>query len=71
MSKVLVYEVARELGMNAKELVALFQSLGVSEVRNHMSAVGQDAVERVKRRIVVTIIRSGTSQRLPRTALRG
>ncbi len=51
MSKVRVYEVARELGMNAKELVSLFQSLGVSEVRNHMSAVGQDAVERLKRKL--------------------
>jgi translation initiation factor IF-2 len=51
MSKVRVYEVARDLGINAKELVSLLQSLGVSEVRNHMSAVGQDAVERVKRKL--------------------
>ena len=46
MSKVRVYEVARELGMKNKELVALFQSLGFSEVRNHMSAVETDVVER-------------------------
>ena len=51
MSKVRVYEVARQLGMKNKELVSLFQSLGFSEVRNHMSAVEADVVERVKRRL--------------------
>ncbi len=51
MSKVRVYEVARQLGMKNKELVALFQSLGFSEVRNHMSAVEAEVVERVKRKL--------------------
>jgi translation initiation factor IF-2 len=51
MSKVRVYEVARELGMNNRELVALFQSLGFAEVRNHMSAVEQEVVERIKRKL--------------------
>ena len=51
MSKVRVYEVARELGMKNKELVALFQSLGFNEVRNHMSAVEPDVVEKVKRKL--------------------
>jgi translation initiation factor IF-2 len=51
MSKVRVYEVARQLGMKNKELVALFQSLGFNEVRNHMSAVEQDVVEKVKRKL--------------------
>ncbi len=51
MSKVRVYEVARQLGINNRELVALFQSLGFSEVRNHMSAVETEAVERVKRKL--------------------
>ena len=51
MSKVRVYEVARQLGINNRELVALFQSLGFSEVRNHMSSVEQDVVERVKRKL--------------------
>ncbi len=50
-SKVRVYEVARELGLQNKALVALFQSVGVSEVRNHMSAVAPEAVERVKRQL--------------------
>jgi translation initiation factor IF-2 len=50
-SKVRVYEVARDLAMDNKALVALFQSVGVSEVRNHMSAVAPEAVERVKRHL--------------------
>ena len=50
-SKQRVYEVARELGLQNKALVALFQSVGVSEVRNHMSAVAPEAVERVKRHL--------------------
>jgi translation initiation factor IF-2 len=49
MSKVRVYEVARDLGLDNKAVVALFQSVGHSEVRNHMSAVAPEAVERVKR----------------------
>ena len=50
-SKVRVYEVARDLGMDNKKLVALFQSVGVTEVRNHMSAVLPEQVERVKRHL--------------------
>ncbi|MFO0591194.1 MAG: translation initiation factor IF-2 [Polyangiaceae bacterium] len=51
MSKVRVYEVAKQLNMDQKTLVALFQSMGIGDVRNHMSAVEPDAVERVKRHL--------------------
>ena len=51
MSKVRVYEVARELGLDPKQVVTLFQSIGVTEVKNHMSAVAVEAVERVKRHL--------------------
>ncbi len=51
MSKVRIYEVAKELGMEQKALVALFQSRGFGDVRNHMSSVEPDAVERVRRHI--------------------
>ncbi len=51
MSKLRVYEVAKDLGLENKALVALFQSVGVADVRNHMSVVGLDSVERVKRLI--------------------
>ena len=51
MSKVRVYEVAKQLNMDQKTLVALFQSMGIGDVRNHMSAVEPDVVERVKRHL--------------------
>ena len=51
MSKVRVYEVAKQLNMDQKTLVALFQSMGFGDVRNHMSAVEVDVVERVKRHL--------------------
>jgi translation initiation factor IF-2 len=49
MTKMRVYEVARDLGMENKALVALLQSVGVTEAKNHMSAIAPEAVERVKR----------------------
>lgn len=51
MSKVRVYEVAKQLNMDQKALVALFQSMGFGDVRNHMSSVEADAVERVRRHL--------------------
>ncbi len=46
-----VYEVARDLGMENKALVALLQSVGVTEARNHMSAITPEAEDRVKRHL--------------------
>jgi translation initiation factor IF-2 len=51
MSKMRVYEVARDLAMDNKSLVALFQSVGVTDVRNHMSAVLPEQIDRVKRHL--------------------
>ena len=51
MSKVRVYEVAKELNLDPKAVVGLFQAVGISEVRNHMSSVEPEAVERVKRHL--------------------
>ena len=51
MSKMRVYEVAKDLQMDNKSLVALFQSVGVTDVRNHMSAVLPEQVDRVKRHL--------------------
>jgi translation initiation factor IF-2 len=48
MSKVRVYEVARELGLPNRELVQKIASLGI-QVRNHMSVLDPIEVERVKR----------------------
>ncbi|MBX3182468.1 MAG: translation initiation factor IF-2 [Polyangiaceae bacterium] len=51
MSKVRVYEVARELGIDNKAVMTLLRDLGVPEVRNHMSAVPADVVDRVRRHL--------------------
>src|SRR5262252_361014 len=51
MSKVRVYEVAKQLNMDPKMVVALFQTIGVTDVRNHMSSVEPEAVERLKRNL--------------------
>src|SRR6478752_2981954 len=51
MSKVRVYEVAKQLNLDPKAVVTLFQAIGVTDVRNHMSSVEPEAVERVKRHL--------------------
>jgi translation initiation factor IF-2 len=51
MSKVRVYEVAKQLSLDPKAVVALFQAVGINDVRNHMSSVDTDAIERVKRHL--------------------
>ena len=48
MSKVRVYEVARELSLSNRELLNRIQSLGI-QVRNHMSALEPAEVDRVRR----------------------
>jgi translation initiation factor IF-2 len=64
MSKVRVYEVARDLGLDNKAVVALFQSIGVTEVRNHMSAVAPEAVERVKRYLEKQTLQRSVEERV-------
>ncbi|HYO96708.1 MAG TPA: translation initiation factor IF-2 [Polyangiaceae bacterium] len=49
--KMRVYEVARDLGIENKALVALLQSVGVTDAKNHMSAIAPEAIERVKRHL--------------------
>jgi translation initiation factor IF-2 len=49
--KVRVYEVAKQLNLDPKQVVGLFQAIGIAEVRNHMSSVEPDAIERVKRHL--------------------
>ena len=51
MSKVRVYEVAKQLNLDPKAVVGLFQAVGINDVRNHMSSVDTDAMERVKRHL--------------------
>ena len=48
MSKVRVYEVARELGLENRELIQRIAALGI-QVRNHMSVLETAEVDQVKR----------------------
>jgi translation initiation factor IF-2 len=48
MSKVRVYEVARELGVENRDLIQRIATLGI-QVRNHMSVLDQVEVDRIKR----------------------
>ena len=50
-SKVRVYEVAKQLSLDPKAVVALFQAVGINDVRNHMSSVEPEQIERVKRHL--------------------
>jgi translation initiation factor IF-2 len=50
-SKVRVYEVAKQLNLDPKHVVGLFQAIGVADVRNHMSSVEPEQVERIKRHL--------------------
>ncbi len=50
-AKVRVYEVAKQLNLDPKAVVGLFQAIGVADVRNHMSSVDPEQVERVKRHL--------------------
>ena len=48
--KLRVYEVARDLGMDNKALVALLQSVGFSEVKNHMSTATTEMLDAIAAR---------------------
>src|SRR4051812_8392608 len=70
MSKVRIYEVAKELGMEQKALVAVFQSMGFGEVRNHMSSVEPEVVERVRRHIEKQKSSSTVEERIRPTVIK-
>src|SRR5687767_5568850 len=46
--KMRVYEIAKEVGIPNKDLIAKMRALGL-EVNNHMSSVGPDDYARIKR----------------------
>ncbi|MBX3272023.1 MAG: translation initiation factor IF-2 [Sandaracinaceae bacterium] len=69
MNKVRVYEVARELGMNNRELLGRIQSLGI-QVRNHMSALEPAEVDRVRRALDKDKADNTVEERINRTVIR-
>ena len=69
MSKVRVYEVARELSMNNRELLGRIQSLGI-QVRNHMSPLEPAEVERVRRALDKDKVDNTVETRIRTTVIR-
>ena len=69
MSKVRVYEVARELGMNNRELLGRIQSLGI-QVRNHMSSLEPGEVDRVRRALDSDKAENTVETRIRKTVIR-
>ncbi len=69
MSKVRVYEVARELGMDNRELLGRIQSLGI-QVRNHMSALEPAEVDRVRRALDKDKAENTVETRIRKTVIR-
>jgi translation initiation factor IF-2 len=69
-SKLRVYEVARDLGLDSRDLVALFQQFGATDVKNHMSAVPPEALERVKRHLEKQKAQKAVEQRIHPTVVK-
>ena len=64
-----VYEIAREVGLPNKDLIAKLRALGL-EVNNHMSSLDPDAVARVKRSLERERVENTVTKRLSSTVLR-
>jgi translation initiation factor IF-2 len=64
-----VYEIAREVGLPNKELIAKIRALGL-EVNNHMSTLDPDDVARVKRSLERERVENTVTKRLSSTVLR-
>src|SRR5689334_13430677 len=64
-----VYELAKELGLAHRDLVAKIRSLGI-EVANHMSALAATDVERLRRAIDRERHETLEEQRLSETVIR-
>ncbi|MBO8126388.1 MAG: translation initiation factor IF-2 [Firmicutes bacterium] len=52
MDKVRVYELAKELGVNSKDMVKMLQKLGL-DVKNHMSAIDASIANQIRERVKV------------------
>jgi translation initiation factor IF-2 len=69
MNKVRVYEVARELGLNNRDLLNRVQSLGI-QVRNHMSALEPSDIERIRRSLDKEKGDNTVEERIRKTVIR-
>lgn len=56
MGKVRVYELAKELGINSKKLIAVLQEMGV-DVKNHMSTMEEEVAQKVTEQLTTGAIK--------------
>ena len=68
-AKMRVYEIAREVGLPNKDLITKIRALGL-EVNNHMSSLGLEDVQRVKRSLEKDRLANTETKRLSSTVLR-
>ncbi len=69
MSKVRVYEVARELGVENRDLIQRIATLGI-QVRNHMSVLDPVEVDRIKRSLTKDRSEAMVEERIRPTVVR-
>ncbi|MGB8224057.1 MAG: translation initiation factor IF-2 N-terminal domain-containing protein, partial [Polyangiales bacterium] len=69
MSKVRVYEVARELGVENRDLIQRIATLGI-QVRNHMSVLDPVEVDRIKRSLGKNRTEAMVEERIRPTVVR-
>ncbi len=69
MSKKRVYELAKELGIENKELIARLDKLGIS-VKSHSSTLEDSDVERVQRNMLSTEPHETVEKRIRSTVIR-
>jgi len=68
-AKMRVYEIARQVGLPNKELIAKIRALGL-DVNNHMSSLAADDVSRVKQSLEKDRLANTETKRLSSTVLR-
>jgi len=69
VGKVRVYEIAKDIGVSNKELVARIQALGI-DVKNHMSSIDVEEVQRVRRALEKERQENLVEERLSPTVIR-
>ena len=69
MSKVRVYELARELGLENKLLIGKAQELGMSSIRSHSNSLSGDEVDSLRRSFIREAIGSRPDSEVVKTSV--
>ena len=69
MPKKRVYELAKELGLENKELIAHLERIGIT-VKSHSSSLEDDEVERIKEELLAKEPKQIVEQRIKSTVIR-